>query len=145
MQARDTSLKVYEEIKTEGLLGRLQFEVLMTIVENGPITQGHCWKEYFPQHQRHNICPRFAELKKKGCIIEFDQRPCPVTGRLAYSWIATGNKPIDLKTNKSQEYWILYIQEKGEHSKIFRSREKAMEWKSKNQCFGVLHKGEMIR
>ena len=63
---RQTSVEAYNQIRDEGLLSKLQFEVYDAIYQNGPLTQGELWKRCFPSTQRHNIAPRCAELQEMG-------------------------------------------------------------------------------
>lgn len=92
-KVRQTSIDVYNEIRASGVLNEWQTNVWQCLYENGPMTQGELWDIYFPERQRHDICPRFAELKKMGAIEEVGKRKCAVTDRLCLVWATTNRIP----------------------------------------------------
>lgn len=101
---RQTSIKVYRQIQKEGLVKGWRWHVYSTLFHHGPLTQGECWKDHFSETQRHNVCPRFAELKKLGLIVEVGNKQCRVTGRNCISWDVTGDLPTKPKNKKPVGY-----------------------------------------
>lgn len=95
---RETSVDVYNQIKDEGLLGNLQMSVYTALRGKEPMTQGECAAWLFPSFQRHDIAPRFAELKRFGVLKECGKRPCRVTGRVCYVWQLT--ESVAMKPSK---------------------------------------------
>jgi hypothetical protein len=88
---RQTSIDAYNAIKASGKLTELQWQVYEVIFTHGPVTQGECWDKYFKEHQRHDVCPRFAELKRLGVITDsFEKRECEFSGRKCVVWGITG-------------------------------------------------------
>jgi len=83
---RQSSIDAYHQIKDSGLLNQIQDEVLKVITDHGPITQGETWYFHFSDRQRHDVCPRFAELLAKGAIKCLPRRPCRYTGRSVQTW-----------------------------------------------------------
>lgn len=90
---RSASLAAYQRIVSDGLLGDLQLKVYSVLFHNGPMTQGEVWSVFFPDHQRHSIAPRFAELERVGVVRAVGDRPCRVTGYNATLWDVTENLP----------------------------------------------------
>jgi hypothetical protein len=116
-----TSIETYKQITQEGLLTGLRSAVYQTLYNNGPLTQGELWKKYFFHRQRHDICPRFAELEARGVIACVDERPCKVTGRVARVYQTTNQLPQEppkKPTNKQKiqrlEFELLEMTEQAE-------------------------------
>ncbi len=97
---QQTSIEAYHQIKEKGLLSKLRFEVYETLFFHGSMTQGECWKNHFPNRQRHDVCPRFAELERRGVIRCVGERPCAVTGRNAMVWELTNRLPISVRNKR---------------------------------------------
>jgi len=93
MTVRMTSIEAYNDIRDNGLLGKLQFEVYEVLYNHGPLTQGELWSRFFPNAQRHSIAPRFAELKDRGVVVEVGERPCQITGVNSIVWDVTDHLP----------------------------------------------------
>lgn len=105
---QQTSIAAYAAAENSGLLGQLQLEVLKVIVENGPLTQGETWSEFFlEKRQRHDVCPRFAELVKKGVIANVGTRKCRYTGVEGNIYIATGQVPNKLEKMKTKKQRLI--------------------------------------
>ena len=102
---RDTSIEAYRDCLARGLITKWQYEVLVVVLSYPKgITQGECWSRYFaPEKQRHDICPRFAELKKKGLITEIGKRPCGFSKKSSYAWVGTGAMPKTPEKKPSKE------------------------------------------
>jgi hypothetical protein len=89
---RETSIEVYHQVRSEGLLSQRRFQVYRTLFKKGPLTQMET------SHQiagclDHSITPRFAELKDLGCIVEVAKRKCKITGRRVFAWDVTAQLP----------------------------------------------------
>lgn len=98
---RQTSIDVYNKIKSEGLLSAVDFAVYNAIFYSGPLTQGEAWNECLKHiYMRHTVGPAFARLKHRTCIEEIEIRPCRMTGRKVYSWDVTDNIPMKFEKPK---------------------------------------------
>jgi hypothetical protein len=94
---RKLNIDVYTQVKDKGLLGRMQFLVYETLCLFGPLTQMEL-SRLLASPDRSNVGPRFAELKKYGCIYESEHRNCAITGKLVTEWDVTSAFP-----NKKQK------------------------------------------
>lgn len=95
---RHTSIEVYHQIESEGLLSALRFDVYKTLFHHGPLTQMElCRKISNPIRQDRSYMPRFAELKKMGVIKEVGEKVCSITGRNVLLWDVTDKLPIKLE------------------------------------------------
>lgn len=104
---RQTSIDVYNQIKSEGLLAKLEWHVYQTLFNHGPLTQGETWKEYSdPEYMRHSIGPTFARLAKNGCIKEVGRRNCRLTNRNVLLWDVTNNLPSEMEKSKVDIRWL---------------------------------------
>lgn len=114
---QSTSVAAYAAAENSGLLGKLQLQVLKIVTEHGPITQGEAWSEHAPDRQRHDVCPRFAELVKKGVITHVGTRKCRYTGVEGNLYIATGAVPKKLEKMKTKKQRLIdaetFIEAKG--------------------------------
>jgi hypothetical protein len=90
---RQTSIDIYNQIESGGLLSYLRFEVYKAFFYNGPMTQGEMWKRCFPERQRHDVAPRVAELVSRSVLAYVGERMCEVTGRVCMVFDVTSNLP----------------------------------------------------
>ena len=67
-QTRETSIKCYNQIKSEGLLTSKRFEVFEAIFKNAPCTTNEALKDVFSGS--HGIGSRTTELRDQGVIYE---------------------------------------------------------------------------
>jgi len=89
-----TSNQVYEEIRQEGLIGKLQLQILGALMfASEPLTTGEISKQICCD-QRNTSSPRMAELVRLGCIKKAGYRRCRVSKRSSYVWEFTGQKPV---------------------------------------------------
>jgi len=124
---RDTSIDAYRKIEAEGLLSKLKWDVYSCLFKHGPMTQGETWKKHFPKSQRHNICPRFAELERYGVIKSVGTKPCPVSGVEVMLWDVTSKLP---KRDK-RDFRFEALKAKKRYQKAKDSYRQALEkWKS---------------
>ena len=116
---RATSIEAYNQIKEEGLVGRLQFEVYSKLYDHGPLTQGELTEYHFPGYPKQGLTPRFAELEGFGIVTPVAERPCKITGRTCIVWDVTDKVPIKPDKKKSKDKIIAELQEE---NKILKSR-----------------------
>ena len=88
-----TSVECYHKIKESGLLGEMQTRVLGVIAKHGPITINECATTYFPDVDSRTVSPRFAEIKRRGSIIDDGVKIDKFTGKTAKAWISTRKLP----------------------------------------------------
>ena len=102
MNARQTSIDCYNEIKRDGSLSKMRFEVYSALLSMGkPSTTREVYETMNVIKQE---ATRFTELRKLGVIYEVQNRKCTITGRTAIEWDLTDRLPIDIKnTNKTKK------------------------------------------
>tara|TARA_R100001530_G_C4184456_1_gene120340 strand:- start:1 stop:414 length:414 start_codon:yes stop_codon:yes gene_type:complete len=102
MNARQTSIDCYNEIKRDGSLSKMRFEVYSALLSMGkPSTTREVYETMDVVKQE---ATRFTELRKLGVIYEVQNRKCTITGRTAIEWDLTDRLPIDIKnTNKTKK------------------------------------------
>jgi hypothetical protein len=98
---RDTSIEVYNQIKEEGLLSRLRFDVYDTLFRSGPLTQMETCRLLSSFHQDRSIMPRFAEMEKMRVIASVGERDCGITGRRVMLWDVTSRLPEKLEKKET--------------------------------------------
>lgn len=99
MSIRQTSIDIYRQIESEGLLSKRRFEVYKVLFDHGPLTATETARR-IPNVMDHSISPRFAELLKHGVVREAGLRKCPVTGRNCIVWAVTNRLPIRFEKSK---------------------------------------------
>ena len=98
MTTRDTSVEAYNKIKSNGLLGKMQFEVYHAVYNFGPCTSA----EAYVHMNKSALTPitqsraRFTELRNKGVLKELGMRDCTVTGQHVIVWEVTKELPKKL-------------------------------------------------
>lgn len=97
---RQTSIEIYRQIESEGLLNKLRWETYKALFHYGPATQHELCRIMKSEAQDRSIMPRFAELEKMGVIYITQERPCKITGRIVYEYDVTNNLPIKIKKQK---------------------------------------------
>ena len=102
MKTRETSIDCFNEIKREGLLSKMRFEVYSALFLMGkPSTTREVYATMNVDKQE---ATRFTELRKLGVIYEVQNRKCTITGRMAIEWDLTNKLPVDFKnTNKTKQ------------------------------------------
>jgi predicted transcriptional regulator len=105
MNTRQTSIDCYNEIKRDGSLSKMRFEVYSALFSMGkPSTTREVYSTMNVVKQE---ATRFTELRKLGVIYEVQNRKCTITGRTAIEWDLTDRKPINIKnTNKTKKQKI---------------------------------------
>lgn len=93
MSTRHTSSDVYHQIKEEGLLSKMRFQVYEALQKmSGPATA----REIFATMNVDKMEPtRLTELRNWGVIKESGTRECKITGRIVIQWEITGNLPTE--------------------------------------------------
>jgi hypothetical protein len=105
MNARQTSIDCYNQIKQEGLLSTRRLEVYEAIFKNAPCTTNEALKDV--HSGSHGVGSRTSELRDAGVIYEKSVRPCRITGRNVIEWDLTDRLPVNIKkTNKKKNQKI---------------------------------------
>ena len=93
--ARQTSIDVYNAIKANGLIGRMQFAAYDWLFKNGPATGREIFAGITNEPDQHT---RFTELRDKGLFREIGKRMCKVTGHTtgkpSILWDVTDRLPV---------------------------------------------------
>ena len=102
MNARQTSIDCYNEIKRNGSLSKMRFEVYSALLSMGkPSTTREVYETMNVLKQE---ATRFTELRKLGVIYEVQNRKCTITGRTSIEWDLTDKLPVDFKSsNKTKQ------------------------------------------
>tara|TARA_R110000764_G_scaffold41069_1_gene92031 strand:+ start:207 stop:617 length:411 start_codon:yes stop_codon:yes gene_type:complete len=102
MKTRQTSIDCYNEIKEQGLLSNMRFEVYSALLSIGkPSTTREVYETMNVLKQE---ATRFTELRKLGVIYEVQNRKCTITGRTSIEWGLTDKLPVDFKSsNKTKQ------------------------------------------
>lgn len=97
MRARQTSINVYHQIKSEGLLKKMQLEAYDILYHHGPLTGNEVFykSNRNSKSQRHSFPQRIGELVKKGCVTEVGTKLCEVTKRDVSLYDVTNKLPVD--------------------------------------------------
>jgi len=108
MNARQTSIDCYNQIKQEGLLTKRRLEVYEAIFKNAPCTSSEAMiNRLNSSNVLSQSRARFTELRELGVIYEKDVRPCRITGRNVIEWDLTDRLPVDIKkSNKTKKHRI---------------------------------------
>lgn len=84
-RVQDTSRSAYHDIQPK--LGERQQKVLEAIELHGPMTNNEIARVLgWPIN---TVTPRTNELVKKFMLMDYERRPCSVTGRRAIVWDKT--------------------------------------------------------
>lgn len=106
---RETSIQAYNQIKDEGLLSALRFQVYESLIENGSMTAQESWHYLRDKAARrgeariNGITPRFSELRELGVVYEKTVRPCKITKRNAIEWEVTDQLPVKKEAIKKEK------------------------------------------
>lgn len=92
MTVRDTSIKTYNEIIAEGLLGDRQVEVYQLLEQRPDMTDMEITKA-LGQEDPNYARPRRKELLDMGLIESSGKRRCSITHREVYQWRIIENAP----------------------------------------------------
>ena len=105
MKIRQTSIDCYNEIKRDGSLSKMRFEVYSALLSMGkPSTTREVYETMNVIKQE---ATRFTELRKLGVIYEVQNRKCTITGRTSIEWALTDRLPVNVKnTNKTKKQKI---------------------------------------
>ena len=102
MKTRQTSIDCYNQIKRDGSLSKMRFEVYSALLLMGkPSTTREVYETMNVIKQE---ATRFTELRKLGVIYEVQNRKCTITGRTSIEWDLTDKLPVDFKNhNKTKQ------------------------------------------
>jgi predicted transcriptional regulator len=105
MNTRQTSIDCFNEIKRNGLLSKMRFEVYSALLSMGkPSTTREVYQTMNVLKQE---ATRFTELRNLGVIYEVQNRKCTVTGRTSIEWDLTDRLPVNFKNkNKTKKQRI---------------------------------------
>lgn len=92
---RPTSIKIYNQIKEEGLLSPKRLLIYGILVEQAPCTSSEAIA-HLKKGSIFGIGSRFTELREMGAIKEIGTRKCKITGREVIVWDVTENLPKKL-------------------------------------------------
>ena len=98
MGTRQTSINCYNQIKAQGLLSKIRFEVYEAICNSAPCTSSEAMRGRLNSTSvLSQSRARFTELRELGVIYEKGIKKCTVTGRNVIEWDLTDRLPIDKK------------------------------------------------
>ena len=98
MTTRQTSIDCYNQIKRDGSLSKMRFEVYSALLSMGkPSTTREVYETMNVLKQE---ATRFTELRKLGVIYEVRNRKCTITGRTSIEWDLTDKLPLNIKIYK---------------------------------------------
>lgn len=103
---RQTSLDVYRQIESEGLLNRMRFKVYSHIFKHGPCTISqttNALAKEIMSLRGGTISSRFSELERMCVIEEIGKINCPFTGRSVTLWEVTNKLPIKLEKPEKEK------------------------------------------
>ncbi len=106
---RDTSIETYREIMESGLLSKMRQVTYELLYKYGPCTASELMDhakrshEYWSHETIETIGRRLPELAKLGVAIEVSKRPSKTTGRMAYVWKTTDQKPVKFDKAKREK------------------------------------------
>jgi len=96
-RVRETSLLIYEEIRTKGLLSKMRWTVYECLFRHGPMTGAELNERLTPPTARSrqpNFSKRLSELERRGLAQRVGRATCGTTGHEAELWDVTTGMPI---------------------------------------------------
>lgn len=130
---RQTSIDTYIQIKENGLLSSLRFEIYDCLYMHGPMTQMETCRKLGSFRQDRSIMPRFAEMEKAGVIKTTGTRLCTVTKREVLLWDCTDKLPMKFIQKRRKTYYVEAVQ-----------RADGSWYASTNGCLEKTHKAKLI-
>jgi hypothetical protein len=100
--ARETSIKCYNQIKSEGLLSKRRLQVYEALLDSAPCTSSEAIRNSGATFGVFGVSSRFTELRDLGVIYEKGTKICSVTNRNVIEWDLTDKLPKDLPKIKTQ-------------------------------------------
>lgn len=93
-----TPVQVLKKVKNAELFRGLKLELFELICRNPKRTAGEIWEMYANLHpttdrSRNELAKRISDLANLGLVKTSGRVLCPVSGRLATRWVATGRTP----------------------------------------------------
>jgi hypothetical protein len=103
---RQTSVAVYNQIKSDGTLSRMRLLTYDLLFKHGPCTAAELFafakREHGNTSLRDCFQKRLGELRDMGAAMELGTRPCNITGRNVIIWDVTSNLPTGLPKTKTK-------------------------------------------
>lgn len=98
---RQTSIDVYHQIKDNGLLSKLRWEVYDFVFKNGPCTAKDLDLALRSSTQSTGVyTTRLSELRDAGVLEEVGETACKFTGHTVILWDVTASLPRKLEKDK---------------------------------------------
>jgi len=103
---RNTSIVVYNKIKSEGLLSKRRLEIYDIMYHNGPMTSSQAFEIINRNRKVSGISQsraRFTELRDMGVLEEMGTTECPITKNTVILWDVSGQLPTELVKGKTKK------------------------------------------
>ena len=107
---RQTSIEVYNKIKSGNYLSKCRFEIYECLFHNQPMTSGEVFslisknkKSNSPLSQSR---ARFTELRDMGAIMEVGVKKCSITNNTVILWDVTNKIPSNFKRPQTKKQKI---------------------------------------
>ena len=94
---RQTSIEIYNQIKSNGLLSSRRLQIYKAIIDHPNSTASEILNKL---GLKSNQSGRFTELAESGVILAAFQRKCRITGNNANVWSSTRELPKEVEKTK---------------------------------------------
>jgi uncharacterized protein YwgA len=98
---RETSIEAYHQIKDEGILSKLRWQIYEYVFKNGPVSIRDAARHFKGQYS-NSLSTRFSELRDMGVFKEVGKKIDEQTGRSVLIWDVTKKLPIKLEKKTEQ-------------------------------------------
>lgn len=99
MNARQTSIDCYNEIKANGLLSKRRLQAYQCMLNLSPCTAGELEKEFNEKYGLRGVWKLLSQLRDMGVVKEVSERDCRITKRNVIEWDLTDRLPVDFNNN----------------------------------------------
>ena len=107
MNARQTSIDCYNEIKANGLLSKRRLQAYQCMLNLSPCTAGELEKEFNEKYGLRGVWKLLSQLRDMGVVKEVSERDCRITKRNVIEWDLTDRLPVDFNNkNKTKKQRI---------------------------------------
>ena len=127
---KETSARVYRQIKANGLLSLRRFQTYEAIVTAAePPTQNEIWriiKDSGVDLMPNSVTPRLIELERLGVITTAGERRCKEKGRIVNTYVGTDRLPNPAGLPTRRNVWHVVYTKEGQEKpgiKICNSKE----------------------
>lgn len=95
MSVRETSIEAYRQLTESGELTRKEGEAAQWLSEFGPCTVNELFRRVGLRCTtvQSNLNSTVHRLREIGVARELPKRPCAITGKMAYVYEVTGQRP----------------------------------------------------